>query len=431
MDRTEDSDSPMDQEMSRRSVLESSAFGVGGLGLASGDITGTPVEVGPPQDLPSGGDDQTEQRDMVFIANSKGGTVSIVDAEEFEVLREIDILPDGAQADPTSDPVQGTAGQRVVEATAGENYAQDLNVSPDGRTLYVSRGHRGDVAAFDIESGDLLWKTPVNGFRSDHMTLYPDGSRLFVSAISGRPDEGVDVVETESGEIVGRFQTGEFPHDNTVSPDGEYVYNSSIGNILQPREVRENRPKEVNDTLLRKPYQITVADAETLEVVDTHEFDRGIRPSEVVWDEGVMYAQLSFFHGFIEYDFERRRNRRTVHLPLSEEAKQMDESEYPFEAPHHGLAMSPDEDLICVAGRVSNYAAIVRRSDLKEVAIINVGESPGWAANTPDGSHCVITSEVANTASFISYESKDEVARIDLGEVPKYSLGARVPEEII
>lgn len=431
MERTDDPESASERTVSRRAVLESSAFGVGGLGLASGGVTGAPTGTDHSRRTPGGSEKGTAGRDVVFIANSAGGTVSVVDATEFEVIREIDVLPDGEQADPTSDPVQGTVGQPVVEAAAGENYAQDLNVSPDGRTLYVSRGHRGDVAAFDIESGDLRWKTSVNGFRSDHMTLYPDGSRLFVSAISGRPDEGVDVVETEEGEITGRFQTGEFPHDNTVSPDGKYVYNSSIGNVLQPREVRENRPEPVDDAVLNEPYQITVADAETLEIVDTHEFDRGIRPSETVWDEGLLYAQLSFFHGFIEYDLEEKRTRRTVHLPKSEEAKEMDEDEYPFEAPHHGLAMSPDEDLICVAGRVSDYAAIVRRSDLKEEAIIEVGDSPGWAANTPDGRHCVITSEIANTASFISYQSQEEVARVDLGEVPKYSIGARVPRDIV
>ena len=38
------------------------------------------------------------------------------------------------------------------------NYAQDTDVSPDGRTLYVSRGYLGDVAAFDIASGKLLWQ---------------------------------------------------------------------------------------------------------------------------------------------------------------------------------------------------------------------------------------------------------------------------------
>ena len=32
------------------------------------------------------------------------------------------------------------------------NFAQDTDISPDGRTLYVSRGYLGDVAAFDIAS---------------------------------------------------------------------------------------------------------------------------------------------------------------------------------------------------------------------------------------------------------------------------------------
>lgn len=415
---------------SRRSVLATGAIGVGSFGIGSGTAAAENDDSGKPDDVPRNGGENADTRDVVFIANSAGGTVTVADAEAFEVIREIDILPDGEQASPTEDPVQGTAGQPVVEAAAGKNYAQDLNVSPDGRTLYVSRGHRGDVAAFDVESGELLWKTPVNGVRSDHMTLYPDGSRLFVSAISGGPDEGVDVVETENGEIIGRFQTGEFPHDNVVSPDGERVYNSSIGNVLQPREARQNRPEETN-AVLNEPYQLTVADAETLEVIDTHEFDRGIRPWEMTSDGRMIYAQLSFFHGFIEYDLERKRTRRTVHLPLSEEAKAMDEDEYPFEAPHHGLAMSPDEELICVAARVSDYAGIVRRSDLKEVAIIDVGESPGWAANTPDGRHCVVTSEVANTASFISYETQEEVARIEAGDVPKYSTGATVPEDVL
>ena len=430
MDDTNEADSPSHRTVSRRSVLQGGAIGVGGLGLAGGSAAGTPPVRGRPGDVPRGPDD-SEHRDVVFVANSGDGTVSVVDADAFEVRREIDVLPDGERADPTEDPVQGTAGQPLVEAAAGENYAQDLNVSPDGETLYVSRGHRGDVAAFDVESGDLLWKTPVNGFRSDHMTIYPDGSRLFVSAISGQPDEGVDVLDTETGDIVGRFQTGEFPHDNVVSPDGERIYNSSIGNILQPREVREERPDEVNETVMNEPYQITVADAETLEVLDTHVFDRGVRPWEMTSDGRFIYAQLSFFHGFIEYDLRERRTRRTVQLPKSEAAEEMDESEYPFEAPHHGLAMSPDEELVCVAGRVSNYAALVRRSDLREVAVIDVGESPGWAANTPDGSHCVVTSEVANTASFISYETREEVARVDLGEVPKYAIGARVPDEVV
>jgi DNA-binding beta-propeller fold protein YncE len=406
-------------DMTRRSVLASGTAAVGSLAVGSGTAAGR-----------SEGSNSAAGTDVVFIANSKGGTVSIVDATTFEHIRDVDIVPDGKQAGATAEPVQGTAGQRAVEAFAGENYAQDLNVSPDGRTLYVSRGHRGDVAAFDIATGELLWNTFVDGLRSDHMTMSADGEHLFVSAIAGDNDEVAHKVATGDGDIVGSFRTGEFPHDNTLSPDGELVYNSSIGNILQPREARENRP-EGSEAVLTEPYLLTAADAETLEIVDRHEFDRGIRPLEITADGRFMYAQLSFLHGFIEYDLEQGRKRRTVHLPERGRATEMDEEDYPFEAPHHGLAMSPDEELICVAARVSDYAAVVRRETLEPVAFIGVGKSPGWAANTPDGRHCVISSELANTVSFISYERQEKVATVAVGEVPKYAIGAVVPDGVL
>ena len=47
----------------------------------------------------------------------------------------------------------------------------------------MSRGYLGDVAAFDIVSGKLMWQRPLNTGRADHMTISPDGRSLFVSAL--------------------------------------------------------------------------------------------------------------------------------------------------------------------------------------------------------------------------------------------------------
>lgn len=105
-----------------------------------------------------------------------------------------------------------------------------------------------------VGSGEIFWMASVNRFRSDLMTISPDGSQLFVSAISERPDAGVDVIDTATREIIGSFQTAEFRHDNVVPSAGEYVYNSSIGNILQPREVLEEWPDEANETVMNEPY---------------------------------------------------------------------------------------------------------------------------------------------------------------------------------
>ena len=94
-------------------------------------------------------------RPVVLVANAEGGTVSVVDARRLRVLRTIDVLPDGRRATFEEDPAHAAAGQRLVEAAGGDNFAQDLDVAPGGRTLYVSRGHRGDVAAFDLGTGRL------------------------------------------------------------------------------------------------------------------------------------------------------------------------------------------------------------------------------------------------------------------------------------
>ena len=103
-------------------------------------------------------------REVMVVPNAEGGTVSLVDARRPRVLRELDVLPDGPDAAfDESDPSQALIGQRIVEAAGGTNYAQDVDVAPDGRTLYVSRGHRGDVAAFDLTAGRLLWKLPIPG----------------------------------------------------------------------------------------------------------------------------------------------------------------------------------------------------------------------------------------------------------------------------
>ena len=347
---------------------------------------------------------QAEARDVVFVANAEGGTVSVVDARSFTLLREINVLPDGPTAD---DPGQAVAGQRLVEAAGGNNYAQDQDVSPDGRTLYVSRGHRGDVAAFELASGRQLWKRPIPGLRSDHMTISEDGRRLYVSALT---DNHVYVLETASGAITGSFATGEWPHDNHLSHDGSLVYNGSIGNIVAPPEARGE-------------YRLTLADARTLEVKRSYTFEAGIRPYVLNHDETVMWAQLSEYHGLIEFDLRKGEITRKLDLPVDEGVT---EDDYDFEAPHHGLALSGDGKTLCAAGRASDYVALVAAEEMRLQKLIEVDDAPGWAATGPDGRHCFVPNTRADTLSVISFAERREVARIKVGDGPKQIEAARL-----
>jgi DNA-binding beta-propeller fold protein YncE len=364
-------------------------------------------------------------REVVLVANAVGGTVDVIDAHSREVVHHLDVLPDGPNASVVEDdPFHALAGQRFVEAVGGENYAQDLDVSPDGRILYVSRGHRGDVAAFDIASGALLWKVPVSGFRADHMTISGDGRHLYVSALT---EDVVEVIDTERAEVVDELATGEWPHDNHLSADGERLYNASIGNIITPWELREARVA-VSEQPPTGPYQLTVVDADTLEQLEVHSFDRGVRPFVLTGDGSTMYAQLSEYHGLIEYDLDAAEITRTLDLPIGDGVSDHD---YEFEAPHHGLAMSPDESMLCAAGRASDYAALISAETFEPEAIIEVGDAPSWATNDPGGRSCWLANARDDTVSVVSYAAKREVARIDVGRGPKHLEPARVPTDAL
>ena len=353
-------------------------------------------------------------RDVMLVTNAEGGTVSIVDTRRLRVLKTIDVLPDGPSAGLEDNPTQALLGQQIVEAAGGKNYAQDQDVSPSGRTLYVSRGHRGDVAAFDIRRGELLWKVAIPGLRSDHMTISPDGRLLYVSALT---EDNVYVVDTRSRAIVASFPSGQWPHDNHVSPDGRRLYNGSIGNIVAPEESRGE-----------DPYRLTVVDRRSLEPVASHVFERGIRPFVITRDERRMFAQLSEYHGVVEFDLRAGRVVRSRGLPID---PGVTDADYDFEAPHHGLAMTADDRTLCVAGRASDYAALLSTRRLRPLAFIEVDDAPGWAAIGPGGRKCYVANTRADTLSVISIRKRREVKRLRLGDGPKQIEAARLPLRVL
>jgi DNA-binding beta-propeller fold protein YncE len=355
-------------------------------------------------------------REVMLVANGEGGTVSLVDARTFVLLRELDVLPDGPDAGLGDNPTQALLGQQVVEAAGGSNYAQDQDVSPDGRTLYVSRGHRGDVAAFDVTTGRLVWKLAIPGVRSDHMTISHDGGRLYVSALT--MDE-VEVVDTERRTIVASLPTGQWPHDSHLSADGAHLYNGSIGNVITPPESRAEEPMS--------PYRLTVFDTASLAMTRSYDFSAGVRPFVITHDETRMYAQLSELHGVVEVDLASGA-LRTRELPV---AAGVTDADYDFEAPHHGLAMTADEQTLCLAARASDYVALVSTKDLSARAIVPVGDAPGWTAIAPDGRTCFVANTRADTLSAISLAQGREVERLKVGDGPKQIEAVRLPQSVV
>ena len=344
--------------------------------------------------------------EIAFVANSQAGTVALVDVAARAVVSSIDINPARVKSQGPGSP----------------NYAQDTDISPDGRTLYVSRGYVGDVAAFDISTGRMSWSRPLNTGRADHMTLTADGRSLFVSAML---DNRVYRIAAASGEITGHFVTGVYPHDNQMSRDGRRVYNTSIGPLAGMPRPAGAAP------LTEKPgsaFQVTVADPETLAVTDRITVDKGVRPWRFTPDEKGIYAQLSNEHAVFMFDFTTRKVTRRLDLPVKPGVTAAD---FDFEAPHHGLALTDDGRTLCLAGRASDYAALVRVPELTLIATIPVGDAPGWAETADAGRLCLIANTRSDDLSIISIADRKEILRLPVGDGPKHITVARIPATVV
>ena len=141
------------------------------------------------------------------------------------------------------------------------------------------------------------------------MTVTRDGRQIFVSAYSQNHTLRLD---TATGQITGEVATGVSPHDNKVTRDGRRLFNSSIGNVGVPGE-GAGGPKPAAPS----PYMLTIADAQTLKVLDRIPFETGIRPWRFTPDETGFYAQLSNQHAVIAYDLKARRIVRRLDLPIA------------------------------------------------------------------------------------------------------------------
>lgn len=376
------------------------------MALASGMVllaACQPSTPAPATTAPSAAPQSATTREIALVANAEGATVSLLDVAKREIVGTIDINPDKV----------------VVQRPGTPNYAQDTDVSPDGRTLYVARGYMGDVAAFDIGSGKPLWVRKLDTGRSDHMTLTPDGKWLFVSVMF---DNQVEKIDAATGEGKGRFATGVYPHDNQISKDGKHVYNTSLGQLSPLPAGTEPKAKPAN------PMQFTIADLETLEVTSAIVMPFGIRPWHMNPEGTAFYAQMSNIQGVASFDFPSGKETKRLDLPVKEGATERD---WDFEAPHHGLDITRDGSTLCLAGRASDYVALVKAPELELIATIPVDDAPGWATIAQVDGTCIVPNTRADTISIISLAEAKEVARIKSGDGPKHVTVAMLPSDVV
>lgn len=373
-------------------------------------------------------------QDVLFVGNNWEGTAdAILPSGDFRKIGRVDVIPDidERMKEIRRNPLRlgYFLGIRKLIGEGHDQFVDDMYTSADGRLLVVSRPSLADVVAIDLESGDLAWRFEVEGNRSDHMAVSPDGRHVAVSASTANL---VHILDIETGAEVGQFPSGDSPHENVYSADGSHIYHASIGTVYTPLD-----HPWLDTTKGDRVFQ--VVDAQTNQVVRTvdlrqklKDFGRpelsiAVRPMTLSPDENVVYFQVSFFHGFVEYNLAEDRITRIVDLPIADAVKDLPKSKYLLDSAHHGIALNPQGSKLCVAGTMSDYATIVPRDTLTPGALIKSGVKPYWATPSADGQYCFVSWSGSDKVSVISYETGREVASTTVGDHPQRMRLGKVP----
>jgi YVTN family beta-propeller protein len=364
-------------------------------------------------------------RPAVFVGNNWDGTADVLaPRSKFRRLARINIIPDidERMAEMLTDPVRlgYFLAIRVLIGEGHDQFVDDMFSSRDGRMLVVSRPSLADVVGIDMRTRRIVWRFVVDGQRSDHMGISPDGRRVAVSASTGNV---VHVLDMRTGVEVGRFPSGDSPHENTYSKDGARIFHASIGLVYTPLDqplldsTKGERFFQVvrtrDNAVLRR-----IDMAQKLAEAGYPEMSSAVRPMALSPKERYVYFQVSFFHGFVEYDLATDRVRRVAHLPVAEEIKNMPREQYLLDSAHHGIAINRRGKRLCVAGTMSDYTAIVSRRNFG-YKLIHGGEKPYWSTTSANGRLCYVSWSGSDRISVINYRRAKEVARIPVGDHPQ------------
>jgi DNA-binding beta-propeller fold protein YncE len=365
-----------------------------------------------------------KQRDVLVVSNNWAGTADLIDTHTFKRIKRINVIPDRARrvAEIEADPAWKSIYDfnREVPGEGHNQYVDDGFTSKDGRLVYFSRPSFADVVAISVKTGRIAWRVKIDGYRSDHMALSPDGRRLLVSASTAK---NVNVIDIRRGRIVARFASGDQPHENNFSRNGKRVFHASIGSVF---------------TDLDDPSQDSLKGERVFEIVDARtwkvkrrivmgpklaQFGRpgmssAVRPMAVAPGERYVYFQLSFFFGIVQYDLRANEVVAVLDLPLGAAAG-LSRTDLLLDSAHHGLAMNPKGTKLCVAGTMSDYAAIVTRKPFEVQRIVDVGDVPYWSQSSEDGKHCFVSVAGEDRVAVISYKTGREVRSIEVGDHPQ------------
>lgn len=310
----------------------------------------------------SAADGIAQSPQKLYVANSAGNDIHVIDTATNRVLRRTEVGPQ----------------------------PHGLTATPDGRQIFITIENTGG------DLGELVWFDPLSdtvtrrmkvGPRPNQLACTPDGRLAYIPC----DDACWWVVDTARGEVVAKIATGGRPHNTLCSPDGKRMYLGPKGS-----------------------YHVLIADVRTHTLVGEIPLSDAPRPIVLSRHESRLYANVDTLIGFEVCDI---ASRKVIHRV---------EADVPAEllrkaSRSHGIGLTPDEKELwmCDVFHDRTYVFDLTAEPPRQVATIVMQGGGYWMCFSPDGRFCYISERIGNTVAVIDTATRRIVARIPVGEVPK------------
>jgi hypothetical protein len=428
-------------------------------------------------------DPSSPLRDVMYVGNNWAGTASIVDANSLTVLkRGVNLIPDKEEElrRIRKNPAN-LAYFLVIRVGPGEGHDQfvdDMFATNDGRFLAVSRPSFGDVVWIDLANAMkpgatteqiIAREQSMDGYRTDHMALSPDGRRLLVSDSTkaqviefSMVDESLDGKAIKMGDRLRTFPSGETPHESNYADGDKLIYHASIGKVYTPGDnplldaAKGDRWFQIvrnSDFSILKRWDMGKELAES----GYPKMSSAVRPM-AIGPDNKLYYQVSFFHGLVEFDTakpdadpahtyksggmaEPSDGRVTRVLNLPNRVPDLSREKYVNDSAHHGLSISADDKTLCVAGTMDDYVALVDRESFAYKVFDTSPHvapdgtdgkytKPYWTTEAP-GNRCWVSLSGSDAVAVLDFATKKELAYFPVGDHPQRIRHGRIPENLV
>jgi hypothetical protein len=446
-----------------------------------------PVDVGGAEIAPSRpGNDNLEagvgrgrhQREMMAVGNNWDGTATIIDVKTLKPVKTLNIIPDRREelleiyAAPDKLAFYLAIQQGIGEGH--DQYVDDLFTTRDGKLLVVSRPSFADVVWIDMATGRIVAEQQMNGYRTDHMNVSPNRRRVLVSDSTDRSVHEYVMggrALRRTGKLTRSFESGDTPHESNYLDDGARIIHASIGRVYTPFDYPELGPIDVDavSDAVKADRWLQIVDNDSFEVLRRWDIGEelaeaghpgmssAVRPMAISPDEKTIYLQVSFFHGIVEFALDEKdptgggdyevgtesepatgRVVSLIPLPISDEAAALPREQYVLDSAHHGIDINHRGNRLCVAGTMSDYAAVVTRKTGEARTFAGASKrfpdrtyaKPYWVTTSEADGNCWISMAGTDLVLVIDYRTRKLVKEIPVGFHPQRVRDAKIARKV-